>query len=241
MAEHSTARLRADFRSDTVTRPTAAMRRAMLAAPVGDDVFGDDPTVAALEQKSARLLRKPAALFVASGSMGNLLAAAGHTRRGEEMIIGALSHFNLWEGASAAQVAAVNKRAIPENDDGGLDPARIAAAIQEHDVHCARTALVCWEITHNPKGGAIPDWPTVLAGVRVARRQGLKTHLDGARLFSAVVETGRSAAAFAAPFDSVTFCLSKNLGAPIGSVLVGSAEFIAAARRLRKMLGGGWR
>ncbi|HTL53794.1 MAG TPA: GntG family PLP-dependent aldolase [Planctomycetota bacterium] len=234
-------RLAADFRSDTVTRPSAAMRRAMAAAPVGDDVFGDDPTILALEARCCKLLRKPAALFISSGSMGNLIAATVLTRKGEEMIVGAQSHFALWEGASAAQIAGINKHPIAENDDGGLDPDAIELAIQPDDPHCARTSLVCWEITHNPKGGAIPDWKTVLAGIKVARKHGLKTHLDGARLFNAVVETGISAAEYAAPFDSVTFCLSKGLAAPIGSLLAGSKEFIGSARRLRKMLGGGWR
>lgn len=240
-ARKSMTRYVADFRSDTVTRPSPAMRRAMATAEVGDDVLGDDPTVLELERRAAALLKKPAALFVASGSMGNLVAATVQVPRGGEMIVGALSHMNLWEGASAAQIAGINKAAIPENDDGSLEPAKIAAAIQPDDVHTARTALVCWEITHNSKGGAIPDFPTLQAGVRLARKRGLKTHLDGARLFSAVVETGVSASRYAALFDTVTFCLSKNLGAPIGSMLAGSKSFIHEARRLRKMLGGGWR
>lgn len=229
-----------DLRSDTVTRPTPEMRRAMYEAEVGDDVYGEDPTVNRLEEAAAALLGKEAALFVASGTQGNQVAILTHTRRGEEVIAEADSHVFYYERAGIAALSGCQTHTVP-GVRGAMDPEAVRAAIRPEDLHFPRTALVCVENTHNRAGGCILPMENVQAVADVAHGAGVKVHMDGARLFNAAVATGRSAAELAAPVDSVMFCLSKGLAAPVGSILVGSREFIAEARRNRKLLGGGMR
>ncbi len=231
-----------DLRSDTVTHPTLAMRRAMAEAPLGDDVFGDDPTVNALEARAAALLGKEAGLFVASGTMGNLVALMAHLPRGYEAIAGASTHTVMDEAGGHAVVVGATIRALPEQLDGTLDPAAIADAFRDPtDLHEPLTGLVVVENTHAHSGGR----PLTLAYTRevaqVAHDRGVPLHVDGARYFNAVVALGVTPAELAAPADSVTFCLSKGLSAPIGSVVVGDRAFIGRARRARKLLGGGMR
>jgi threonine aldolase len=228
-----------DLRSDTVTRPTPAMREAMARAEVGDDVYGEDPTVQRLEQEVAALLGKERALFVPSGTMGNLLAILAHCRPGDEVVVGEGSHSVWYESGGGAAVAGV-QFAIAGH--GGLfEPADLDAAIKPEAYYYPRTSLVALEDTHNRAGGRV--WPIAkLHDVAShATSRGLATHLDGARLWNACAASGISPADRAAPFDSVTVCLSKGLGAPVGSVLCGSATFVRAAHRLRKMLGAGMR
>lgn len=234
-----------DLRSDTVTRPTAAMRAAMAGAELGDDVFGDDPTVLALQQRLAALLGKEAALFVPSGTQSNLCAVMAHCQRGDEALVGQLAHIYRYEGGGAAVLGSVQPQPLPQQPDGTLALADIEAAIKPDDPHFARTRLLCLENTWN---GHVLPLDYLAEATALARRHGLATHLDGARLFNAAVATaGPGGDAFdaarriAAGFDSVSVCLSKGLGAPIGSVLCGSRELVARAHRLRKMLGGGMR
>ena len=231
-----------DLRSDTVTRPTAAMRAAMATAEVGDDVFGDDPTVNALQEKIAALLGKEAALFVASGTQSNLVAIMSHCGRGDEYIVGQMAHTYRWEGGGAAALGSVQPQPLEHEADGSLALARIESAIKPDDSHFARSRLLCLE---NTIGGKVLSIAYLAAACAVAKRRGLATHLDGARLFNAAVALGgdprANAKAIAAPFDSVSVCFSKGLGAPIGSALVGSRRFIRAAHRWRKMVGGGMR
>jgi threonine aldolase len=230
-----------DLRSDTITRPTAAMRQAMAAAEVGDDVFQEDPTVRRLEAMAAELTGKPAALLVASGTMGNLVAQLAHCGRGDETILGDQSHVFFYEQGGASALGGIHPRTVPNRPDGTIDPADIEAAIRPDDVHFPQSRLIILENTHNRCGGA-PLAPAYLEAVgRLARQHGLKLHVDGARLFNAAVALGVDAARLAAPADSVTFCLSKALGAPVGSVLCGDDAFIARARRMRKAVGGGMR
>lgn len=230
-----------DLRSDTVTRPTAAMREAMRLAPVGDDVFGDDPTAIALEQRVAALLGKPAALFVPSGTMANQLAVRVHCRPGDEAIVHRACHILNHEGGAAAALSGVTLRPL-DSADGSLDPAAVQAALQlDDDPHHAPTALVALENTHNGCGGVVVPQGNAEALAALLRPLGVKLHLDGARLANAAVASGRSLAELAAPFDSATLCLSKGLGAPIGSLLAGPVGFIAEARRWRKRFGGGMR
>jgi threonine aldolase len=230
-----------DLRSDTVTRPSAEMRRAMLEAPVGDDVFGDDPTVRSLEERAAELLGKGAALFFPSGTMSNQAALLAHTRRGDEVFLHAESHILLYEQAGAAMLAGLQTRSFASKD-GMLDPAELSEYVHtDEDVHYAPTRVVALENTHNHTGGRILDQERVLAVRAFCDAHGLLLHLDGARLFNAAVASGKSARELAAPFDSVSVCLSKGLGAPVGSLLFGPAPFIALARRARKVLGGGMR
>lgn len=230
-----------DLRSDTVTRPTAAMKAAMMEAPLGDDVFGDDPTVAALEARVALLLGKEAGLFVPSGTMSNQLAVRVHTRAGDEIVAHEGCHIHNYESGAPAALWGVTVRAIG-SADGTLPAEALAAAIrQTDDPHIANTRLVCLENTHNGAGGVVLPQGHVEAVAAVARSRGLALHLDGARLMNAAVATGVAAAELASPFDTVSLCLSKGLGAPVGSVLAGPAGLIRAARRWRKMLGGGMR
>ncbi|BDG59334.1 low-specificity L-threonine aldolase [Caldinitratiruptor microaerophilus] len=229
-----------DLRSDTVTTPTPAMRRAMYEAEVGDDVYREDPTVRRLEELAAEIIGKEAALFVTSGTQGNQVAILTHTRRGDEVIVEAESHIFIYEVGGMAALAGCQARPLPGRR-GALDPADVAAAIRPENVHFPRTGLVCLENTHNRAGGAVLPQHLVEAVAETARSRGVPLHLDGARIFNAAVATGRPAAELAAPADSVMFCLSKGLGAPVGSILAGSEGFIAEARRMRKLLGGGLR
>jgi threonine aldolase len=231
-----------DLRSDTVTRPTDAMRRAMAAAEVGDDVFGDDPTVNALEERAADLLGKEAGLFVASGTMGNLVSLIAHLPRGHEAIAGASTHTVMDEAGGHAVIVGATVRALRERPDGTLDPAAIVEAFRDPtDVHEPITGLVALENTHAHSGGRPLSVEYTRAVAAIAHERGVPLHVDGARLFNAAVALGTPARELAAPADSVTFCLSKGLSAPIGSVVVGSRPFIGRARRARKLVGGGMR
>jgi len=230
-----------DLRSDTVTQPTLEMRAAMAAAEVGDDVYGEDPTVRRLEEKSAALLGKEAGLFVASGTMGNLASVMTHCQRGDEILLGDLSHHFLYEAGGSSALAGVNPHILINQPDGTLALEDLRGAVRPRDDHFPVTRLILLENTHNRCSGAflIPDY---LAGVRLlADEFGLRMHLDGARLFNAAAALGIPARRLADPFDSVTFCLSKGLCAPVGSILSGTSAFIAQARRARKQLGGGMR
>ena len=227
-----------DLRSDTVTRPTAAMRAAMAIAPVGDDVFGDDPSVNALQERIAAMLGKEAALFVSSGTQGNLCAQMSHCQRGEEAIVGQLAHTYRYEAGGAAVLGSIQPQPVPQQPDGTLLLADIEAAIKPDDDHFAPTRLLCLENTWNGKVLPIDYLEQATA---LARRRGIASHLDGARLFNAVVASGVPLAQIAGHFDSVSVCFSKGLGAPVGSALAGSHALIERARRVRKMLGGGMR
>jgi threonine aldolase len=234
-----------DLRSDTVTRPTEAMRRAMANAEVGDDVFGDDPTVIALEERAADLLGKEAGLFVASGTMGNLVSMMAHLARGQEVIAGKEHHLVIDEAAGHAVIVSASARTLEDRADGTLDPAAIDAAFRDPtDVHEPLSGLVTLENTH-AHSMARPLTPTYEREVAsIARRHGVPLHIDGARFWNAAIAQrgdGVTARDLADPADSVTFCLSKALGCPVGSVVVGRTEFIARARRARKMVGGGMR
>ncbi|HXG40092.1 MAG TPA: GntG family PLP-dependent aldolase [Candidatus Limnocylindrales bacterium] len=231
-----------DLRSDTVTRPTPAMRRAMAEAEVGDDVFGDDPTVIALEERAAELLGKEAGLFVASGTMGNLVAQLAHLGRGMETIAGYHSHIVMDEAAGHAVVAGTSVRQLRERPDGTLDPAEVAAAFRDpSDPHEPPTGLVALENTHTHSMGQPLDVAYTAEIAAIAHARGVPLHVDGARFWNAVVALGADPRALAGPADTVTFCLSKGLACPVGSVVVGSREVIARARRARKLVGGGMR
>lgn len=230
-----------DLRSDTVTHPTPAMREAMARAEVGDDVYGDDPTVNELEAYSAELLGKTAAMLVPSGTMGNLTAILSQCERGEEVILGALSHTFRFEAGGIAALGGVHPHTLPNAADGTLDLDSIRSAIRPDDQHYPRTRLIALENTHNLCMGAALTAEYTQAVGQVAGEHGLGLHIDGARIFNAAAATGRSVAELVAPADSVTFCLSKALCAPVGSVVCGSQELIGRARRIRKQLGGGMR
>lgn len=229
-----------DLRSDTVTKPTPAMREAMAQAEVGDDVYGEDPTVNRLEVMAAELLGKEAAVFVPSGVMGNQLALRLHTRPGDEVIVDSTSHLIRYEGGSASSLSGVQLCCVP-GDRGRLSPESVKAAIRPKGLHNPPSTLVCLEQTHNVGGGSIYSLETINRIAEVARTHGLALHLDGARLFNAVVSTGVAAADYARPFDTVSFCLSKGLGAPIGSLVVSDTARVQTLRRLRKVFGGGMR
>ncbi len=229
-----------DLRSDTVTKPTPEMRRAMAEAEVGDDVFMEDPTVARLEALAAERLGKEAALFVTSGTQGNQVSLLAHTQRGEEIILDENCHIFNYEVAALAVLSAVQARAL-RGRHGILDPAEVRDAIRPPNIHYPRNSLICLESTHNRGGGTIYPLDTLRKIRRIATEHGLAIHLDGARLFNACVALGVSAKEVAAHADSVTFCLSKGLAAPVGSVVTGTRGFIDKARRARKMLGGGMR
>jgi threonine aldolase len=230
-----------DLRSDTVTRPTPAMRAAMAAAEVGDDVFGDDPTVARLQAMAAAMTGQADALFVSSGTMANLIAILTHCTRGTEAIVGTQSHIYLNEVGGMAALAGVQACPVPNQPDGTLSLADIEAGIRDEDVHHPRTRLICLENTQNICGGVPLSAAYTGQVAELAHSRGLRLHIDGARLFNAAVAQGVSAAELAEPADSVMFCLSKGLSAPIGSLLCGPREFIAEARRYRKQVGGGMR
>jgi threonine aldolase len=230
-----------DLRSDTLTMPTEGMRRAMSDAELGDDVFGEDPTINRLQGLAAELLGKEDALFLASGTMGNLLGVLSLARSGEEVVADADSHLFLNEGAGAATLGGIQIRQV-QTEGGVISADQLRRAVRPRDDdHQPFTAAVCVENTHNQHGGVV--WP--LAELRALRetssRSGLALHMDGARLFNAAVALGVPAQTIAAEADTVTFCLSKGLGAPVGSVLCGPAEVVKRARRWRKMVGGGWR
>lgn len=228
-----------DLRSDTVTQPTAAMREAMARATVGDDVYGEDPTLRALEETVAALLGKEAALFVPSGTMSNQLALLAQTQRGDEVIVGQNAHMTTFESGAGAALAGVQFAAV--GTDGLFDADDVVAATNPERDYLPRTRLVAVENTHNMAGGRLFAAPAVRAIAVTAKQLGLKLHLDGARLWNAAAASNQTPAELAAPFDSVSVCFSKGLGAPVGSALVGSRELIRHTRRLRKMLGGGMR
>jgi threonine aldolase len=230
-----------DLRSDTVTQPTKEMRRAMVAAPLGDDVFGDDPTVNKLEEVAASRLGKEASVFLPNGTMGNLIGIAVNARLGEELIADADSHVFLYEGAGAAAVAGVQVRPLA-TEAGIMSPEQIDAAIRPRDdVHVPLSAALCIEDTHNVHGGIVWPLDALRAASAVAHANGLRVHLDGARLFNASVAMGVDIAELAATADTVTFCISKGLGCPAGSLFCGTSESVEQARRWRKRLGGGMR
>ena len=230
-----------ELRSDTMTRPTPAMRKAMAEAEVGDDVFGEDPTVNRLEEMAAERLDKEAALFVPSGTMANLVSQMAHCGRGDEMILGSLSHSFYYEQGGSAAVAAIHPRTVPNHPDGRLPLVELEAAIRGDNIHFPRTRLIALENTHNLCGGAPLDPAYLQAVGDIVRRHGIRLHVDGARLFNAAVALGVPARQLAVEADSISFCLSKGLAAPVGSVVCGSREFIQTARRARKVLGGGMR
>jgi threonine aldolase len=235
-----------DLRSDTVTQPTPAMREAMMAAPLGDDVFGDDPSINALQEKIAALLGFEAALFVPTGTQSNLCGVLSHCQRGEEYLVGQLAHCYRWEGGGAAVFGSVQPQPIAHQPDGTLAIADVADAIKPDDPHFARTKLFALE---NTWGGKVLPMEYIEEATAFVRKKGLSTHLDGARLFNAAVEQARrngsnayaEAKRIASHFDTVSVCFSKGLGAPVGSALCGSKEQIGRARRIRKMAGGAMR
>ena len=227
-----------DLRSDTVSRPTADMRAAMAAAEVGDDVWGDDPTVNELERYTAELLDTAAALYVPSGTQSNLCGLMAHCERGDEYIVGHHAHTYMYEGGGAAVLGSIQPQPVPTDDTGMLDLDAATEAVKPDDSHFARTRLLCLENTIN---GKVLTTKQHQAARDFADQHGLGLHLDGARLWNAAVWLGLSPAEVAAPFDSVSVCLSKGLGAPVGSVLCGTEELVGKARRWRKLLGGGMR
>lgn len=231
-----------DLRSDTVTRPTPAMRAAMAAAEVGDDVFADDPTVNALQERIAAMLGKEAALFLPTGTQSNLCGLMAHCGRGDEYLVGQMAHTYRWEGGGAAVLGSIQPQPLNQGADGTIALAEIEAAIKPDDAHFARTRLLALE---NTWGGKVLPQSYVLEATALAHSRGLATHLDGARLFNAAVSSGgdphAAARSLAEPFDTVSVCFSKGLGAPVGSALCGPRELIARAHRVRKMLGGGLR
>jgi len=228
-----------DLRSDTLTRPTSGMRRAMADAEVGDDVYGEDPTALRLQERAAELLGKPAALFVPTGTMANQLALLCHCDRGADVLVGEGAHCMLYESGAGGAWAGVNFSVVGK---GGLfDAAQMIAAIKPSEYHFPQTRLVALENSHNRSGGQVFPQADVVAIAEAAHSRDLAVHLDGARIWNAAVATGLSTAELSEPADSVSACFSKGLGAPVGSVLAGSAEFIQKAHRYRKMLGGGMR
>ncbi len=230
-----------DLRSDTVTLPSPAMRRAVFEAELGDDVFGEDPTVNAIEKTAAETMGKQAALLVASGTMGNLASVLTHCGRGDEVILGDQSHTFFYEAGGIAALGGIHPRTLPNQPDGTIDLERIEAAIRPHDVHFPPTRLICLENTHNRCGGVVltPEYTDAVR--RLADKHDLAVHLDGARIFNAAVALDLDVRQLTAGVDSLSFCLSKGLAAPVGSVICGSHEFIDKARHIRKMLGGGMR
>ncbi|MHC1724686.1 MAG: low-specificity L-threonine aldolase [Syntrophobacteraceae bacterium] len=230
-----------DLRSDTITHPTPAMRRAMAEAEVGDDVFGEDPTINKLEKLAAERLGKEAALYVPTGTMGNMVSVLSHCGRGDEVILGDQAHIMLYEQGGIAALGGVVPRTLPNRPDGTIRITDIEAAIRPDDVHHPRTRLIALENTHNRCNGS-PLTPAYMRHVRdIADEHGIKIHVDGARIFNSAVAQSLEASELAADADSITFCLSKALAAPAGSVVCGRSDFIAQARRARKVLGGGMR
>jgi len=229
-----------DVRSDTVTLPTEAMLDAIRTAPLGDDVCGEDPTVNKLEAMAAEKLGKEGALLVVSGTMGNLVSLMAHTNRGDEVIVDAESHVYYYEAGSLATVAGLMPMVVPSRD-GLLDPDEVAGAIRGRNIHFPTPRLLCLENTHNRGGGRVVPLELHKRLCQVAREHGLAVHLDGARIFNAAVAAGVPASAYAEHVDSVMFCLSKALSCPVGSLVVGTREFIEKARHCRKRIGGGMR
>jgi threonine aldolase len=229
-----------DLRSDTLTLPTAAMREAMAGAEVGDDVWEEDPTVHRLEELAARRTGKEAALFVSSGTQGNLVSILSQTRPGQELILDADCHIFNYEVAGAAQFGGVQTLPL-KTERGFLSAEQVRAHIRPSNIHIPVTGLVCLENTHNRHGGTCCTPEEIAAVAAVAHSAAVAVHLDGARIFNAAVALGRPVGEFARHVDSITFCLSKGLGAPVGSLVCGSSEFVGRARRVRKMLGGGMR
>ena len=241
MREHPSTRV--DFRSDTVTQPTAAMRKAMASAPVGDDVLGDDPTVIALQERVATMFGKEAGLFVASGTMANAVALRTHTVPGDEIVCDKTAHIYRYEGGGYAALCGASV-ALVDGEKGLMTAEQVRSAVRKADgsgSHYPNGSLVCVENTSNLGGGTCYDLSTLDDIASVAREMGCATHLDGARIFNAATATGVDVARMCAGYDSVSICFSKGLGAPVGSVLVGSRRFIENAHRWRKMFGGGWR
>ncbi len=229
-----------DLRSDTVTRPTEGMRRAMLEAPVGDDVFGEDPTVNRLEEYVADLLGKETALYAPSGTMTNQVGVQVNTNRGEEVLLHEGSHIFVYEAGAPAMLSGVQLRTLP-GENGVIDPEAVRAAVRPEDVHFPRSRLLCLENTHNTSGGKVFPIEYFAAVATTAKELGLKVHLDGARLFNAQAATGIPAREWCEHADTVSVCSSKGLGAPVGSLLAGDEEVIREARRARKAFGGGMR
>lgn len=241
MREHPSSRI--DFRSDTVTQPTEAMRAAMHAAAVGDDVLGDDPTVIELQDRVAAMFGKEAGLFVASGTMSNAIALRTHTVPGDEIVCDKTAHIYRYEGGGYAALCGASI-ALVDGEGGLMTPEQVRKAVRKAEgsgSHYPNGSLVCVENTSNLGGGACYDQNTLDEIATVAKELDCKTHIDGARIFNAALATGVDVARMCEHYDSVSICFSKGLGAPVGSVLVGSADFIAKAHRWRKMFGGGWR
>lgn len=232
---------RIDLRSDTVTHPTAAMREAMYRAEVGDDVYGEDPTVNRLERLAAERLGKEAAVLVASGTMGNLVSLLTHAGRGDEVIVGDKAHTLVNEVAGAASLGGIQLRPVRNDLRGRLDPQEVRATIRGENIHFPRTALIAFENTHNRCNGAALSFDDMHPVAAIAHEQGIPLHIDGARIFNAAVALGVDPAGLVREADSVQFCLSKGLSAPIGSLIAGSGDFIARARKFRKVVGGGMR
>jgi len=230
-----------DFRSDTVTRPTEEMREAARTADVGDDVYREDPTVNELEAEAATRVGMEAAMFVPSGTMGNQVAARVHTERGQEALVEETSHVYKYELGGFAQHSELQVRTFDGGENGAPTPEQVEAGYVEEELHRPGTGLLCLENTHNVKGGVAVDPDTIGAAAAAARDHGVSVHLDGARLFNAAVSLDVPASDIADHVDSVMFCLSKGLGAPVGSILAGDAAFIERARRVRKLFGGGMR
>ena len=230
-----------DMRSDTITLPTEKMRQAMYEAELGDDVYGEDPTVNELEQLAASMLRKGAALFTSSGTMSNLLAVLTHTHPGDQIILGSEAHIFWYEAGGAAALGGVIMRTVANNEYGQMDLDTVEGAIPLKNIHYPQTSLLCLENTHNRCGGTVltPDYTSTIAGL--AHEHDLRVHLDGARIFNAAIALDVPASELAKPVDSVCFCLSKGLSAPVGSLLCGTSEFVEKARKWRKMVGGGMR
>jgi len=229
-----------DLRSDTVTLPSPAMREAMYRAEVGDDVYGEDPTINRLQEMAAQRLGKEAALFVASGTMGNAAALLAHAGRGEAIMVGDQSHIYRYEVGGASTLGGSQMIVIPTGADGMLDPRRVMTSYDDgNDEHSAPTVLLCIENTHNRCGGAVLNREQMETLTTLAHERGMRVHLDGARVFNAAIALGIPVSELVRTVDSVMFCLSKGLSAPVGSLLAGSREFIHRAHRMRKALGGG--
>jgi len=230
-----------DLRSDTVTLPTQAMREAMYRAELGDDVYGEDPTVNKLQELAAERLGKEAALFVPSGTMGNLVSLLTHCGRGDEAIMGSESHTFYYEGGGSSALGGIHVHTVPNLPNGMMEPNQVEWAVRGPNVHFPRTRLLCLENTHNRCGGAVLNLQQMESLTSIAHRHNIPVHLDGARIFNAAIALGVPARDIAAQADSVQFCFSKGLASPVGSAICGSKAFIAEARRMRKMLGGGMR
>jgi len=230
-----------ELRSDTFTLPNESMRAAIAAADIGDDVFGEDPSVNRLQEMAAEIMGKEAALFVPSGTMANLVSLLSHCRRGDEIYLGNRSHIFLYEAGSSAAVGGIHPHPLPNNEDGTLNLDDIENAVRSDNPHYPRSRLLCLENTHNMCWGSPLSLGYTREALALAKNMGLRAHLDGARLFNAALAEGTTPKGLADGFDSVSFCLSKGLGAPVGSLVCGSGDFVQTALRMRKQLGGGMR